>query len=58
MKVDSDCLLMMFALSDTLRTSSFWKGGKKGGGGGYLALESHLICPPIISCMKTKVNLV
>ena len=30
---------------------------KKQGGGGYLVIESHLICSSIKSCMKTKVDI-
>ena len=32
----------------------FWKYCKKGGGGGFLALESQIICSSKKSCMKTK----
>ena len=42
-----------------LRTArGFWKYCKKGGGGGFLALKSHIICSSKKSCMKTKVDIV
>ena len=42
-----------------LRTArGFWKYCKKGGGGGLLALKSHIICSSKKSCMKTKVDIV
>ena len=43
-----------------LRTATgFWKYcKKKGGGGGFLALKSHIICSFKQSCMKTKADIV
>ena len=42
-----------------LRTArGFWRYCKKGGGDGFLALKSHIICSSKKSCMKTKADIV
>ena len=48
----------LFTLYILTTARRFWKYCKKGGGGGFLALKSRIICSSEKSCMETKADIV